>query len=93
MSFGYLMALSLRLTASLETLAALGVQLRFQQNGLEGDSRVRALLNDVVRAIDPQLLEDIEQNQQAVALALIQTMFRQGLDLPENPERDPGWSY
>jgi len=43
MSFGYLMALSLRLTASLETLAALGVQLRFQQNGLEGDSRVRAL--------------------------------------------------
>jgi len=93
MSFESLMAELQRLTVSVETLAALGAQLRFLQNGLDGDSRVRALLNDVVRAIDPQLLEDIEQNQQAVALALIQTMFRQGLDLLENPERVPGWGY
>ena len=93
MSFESLMAELQRLTVSVETLAALGAQLRFLQNGLAGDSRVRALLNDVVRAIDPQLLEDIEQNQQAVALALIQTMFRQGLDLLENPERVPGWGY
>jgi len=93
MSFESLMAVLQRLTVSVETLAALGARLRFLHDGLDGDSRVRALLNDVVRAIDPQLLEDIEQNQQAVALALIQTTFRQGLDLLENPERVPGWGY
>lgn len=62
MSFESLMAVLQRLTVSVETLAALGAQLRFLQNGLEGDSRMRALLNDVVRVIDPRLLEDVEPN-------------------------------
>jgi SAM-dependent methyltransferase len=93
MSFESLMAVSQRLTASVETLAALGAQLRFLQNGLDGDPRVRALLNDVARAIDPHLLEGVEPNQQAAAVALIQAVFRQGLDLIENPERPPSWSY
>jgi SAM-dependent methyltransferase len=84
---------SQRLSASVETLAALGAQLRFQEEGLEGDSRVRALLNDVARAIDPQLLEGVEKRQQGPVLALIRTIFRQGLDLLENPERAPGWSF
>lgn len=61
-SFESLMAVLQRLTVSVETLATLGAQLRFLQNGLEGDSRVRALLNDVVRVIDPRLLEDVEPN-------------------------------
>jgi SAM-dependent methyltransferase len=93
MSFESLMGASQRLSASVETLAALGAQLRFQQNGLEGNARVRALLNDVAQAIDPQLLEGVERRQQASVLALIRTIFRQGLDLLENPERAPGWSY
>ena len=93
MSFESLTAASQRLSVSVETLAALGAQLRFLQNGLDGDSRVRALVNDVVRAVDPQLLEGVERHQQAVAFALIQTMFRQALDLLENPDRVPGWSY
>jgi len=87
------MAASRRLSVSVETLAALGAQLRFLQNGLDGDARVRALLTDVVRAVDPQLLEGLERQQQETALALIQTIFRQALDLLENPERVPGWSY
>ena len=93
MSFESLMAASRRLSVSVETLAALGAQLRFLQNGLDGDARVRALLTDVVRAVDPQLLEGLERQQQETALALIQTIFRQALDLLENPERVPGWSY
>ena len=93
MSFESLIAVSQRLNLSVETLAALGAQLRFLQNGLDGDSRVRALLNDVVQAIDPQLFEGVERHQQAATLALIQTSFRQALDLLENPERVPGWSY
>jgi len=87
------MAASQRLSVSVETLAALGAQLRFLQNGLEGDSRVRALLTDVARAVDPQLLDGLERQQQETAIALIQTVFRQALDLLENPERVPGWSY
>ena len=59
MSFESLMAASQRLSVSVETLAALGAQLRFLQNGLDGDSRVRGLLDDVARAVDPQLLEDV----------------------------------
>jgi SAM-dependent methyltransferase len=93
MSFESLMGASQRLSVSLETLAALGAQLRFQQNGIDGDPRVRALLNDVACAIDPELLEGVELNQQASVLALIRIMFRQGLELLENPERPPGWSY
>jgi precorrin-6B methylase 2 len=93
MSFESLMGASQRLSASVATLAALGAQLRFEEDGIEGDARVRILLNDVVRAIDPQLLEGVEPHQQASVLALIRTMFRQGLDLLENPERAPGWSY
>jgi hypothetical protein len=93
MSFESLMAASQRLSVSVETLAAIGAQLRFLQSGLGADSRVRALLNDVVRAVNPQMLEGLESYQQTAALALIQTSFRQALDLLENPERVPGWNY
>jgi precorrin-6B methylase 2 len=93
MSFDSLLAASQQLSMSVETLAALGAQLRFLQNGIDEDSRMRSLVNDVTQAIDPQLLEGVETSQQAIVLALIRTMFRQGLDLLENPERAPGWSY
>jgi len=93
MSFESLMGASQYLSASVEALAALGAQLRLLQNGDDGDSRIRTLLNEVAQAIDPQLLEDIDRNQQATALVLIQTTFRQALDLLENPERAPGWRY
>jgi SAM-dependent methyltransferase len=93
MSFESLLAASQRLSVSVETLAALGAQLRLEQSGLGGDPRVHALLNDVSRAIHPHLLEGVEPNQQAAVLASIRTVFRQGLDLLENPERAPGWNY
>ena len=76
MSLESLMTASQRLSVSVETLAALGAQLRFLLNGIDGDSLVRALLNDVPRAVDRQLLEGVERHQQAAALALIQTMLR-----------------
>jgi SAM-dependent methyltransferase len=93
MSFESLMAASQRLSVSVEALAALGAQLRLQQDGLDADSRVRTLLHDVANALDPQLLESVDTHQQAAALALLQTIFRQALDLFENPARPPGWSY
>ena len=93
MGFESLISAAQRLSTSVEALAALGAQLRLQQDGLEGNPRVRALLNDIARAVDPQLLEDVDEHQQATTLALIQTIFRQALDLLENPARDLGWSY
>ena len=93
MGFESLIAAAQRLSTSVEALAALGAQLRLQQDGLEGNPRVRALLNEIARAIDPQLLEDVDEHQQATTLALIQTICRQALDLLEDPARDPGWSY
>src|SRR5215470_10343148 len=93
MSFESLLAESRRLSVSVEALAALGAQLRLQEQGLNGDLRVRALLDEVVRAIDPQLLENVDVRERQAVLALIQTIFRQALDLLENPARIPGWNY
>jgi hypothetical protein len=67
-----------------EALAALGAQLRLQQQELDGDPRVHSLLNEVVRAVDLQLLENVDSDQQAAALALIQTIFCQVHDLLQN---------
>jgi hypothetical protein len=93
MSFESMIAAAQRLSISVEALAALGAQLRLQQDLVEGNPRVRALLNEIARAVDPQLLEDVDEHQRAITLALIQTMFRQALDLLENPGRELGWSH
>ena len=92
MSFESLMAATQRLSVSIETLAALGAELRLRQDRSAGDRRVRALLNDVARTVDPQLLAGIDDDQASAALALIQTIFRQAMDLLDDPARDPGWT-
>src|SRR5262249_1027135 len=92
MSFETLITKWLTLNTSVEALAALGAELRLRQEELKGDSRVRSLLQDVVRRIDPELLDAIEPNEERAAFALIQTSFRQAIDLIENPARAPGWN-
>jgi precorrin-6B methylase 2 len=93
MSVESLMAASGRLGVSVEALAALGAELRLRQEGLEADARIRSLLHDVVTAVEPQLLDGIDAEAEAATLALIQTIFRQAIDLMENPARIPGWRY
>lgn len=93
MSFEALMKQCQSLNSSVETLAAIGAELRLRSEKLGGDPRVRALLQDVVHKIDPTLLEGLNPGQDHVALALIQTSFRQAIDLFENPARPPGWSF
>jgi SAM-dependent methyltransferase len=88
MSFDSLM----RLSSAVQTLAAVGAELRLREEETSGDPRVRALLRDVLTAFDPQLLDAMDGTQQATALALVQTTFRQALELLEHPARKPGWA-
>jgi len=78
---------------SLEALAALGAELRLRREELNTDSRVASLLREVVHRIEPGLLDGFDSSQELAGLALIQTSFRQAIDLLENPERAPGWNY
>jgi precorrin-6B methylase 2 len=93
MSFESLMTKLRTLSSSVEAFAAIGAELRLRQEELSGDPRVRSLLQEVVHHIDPELLVGLDANQERTALALIQTSFRQTLDLLENPAHTPGWNY
>jgi ubiquinone/menaquinone biosynthesis C-methylase UbiE len=46
-----------------------------------------------VHRVDPHLLSEISSDQEAIALGIIESFFRQAFDLLDNPARDPGWSY
>ena len=93
MSFDSLIAASQRLNASVEALAAIGAELRLRREGGIADPRVRKLLQAVIAQIDPRLLEGLDEQHEAVALAFITAFFRQAVDLLENPTRAPGWLY
>jgi SAM-dependent methyltransferase len=90
--FDAMMARIQQLSVSVESLAALGAELRLRQDRLDADPRLHPLLREALRAVDPRWLEHTDARESATALALIQTVFRQSLDLLENPARPPGWS-
>jgi len=91
--FEAMMARIRQLTVSVEALAALGAELKLRQDRLEGDPQLRNLLRQAIRAVDARWLERSDDNEAATALALIQTVFRQSLDMLEKPARPPGWSF
>jgi SAM-dependent methyltransferase len=93
MTFQSLMSTTQRLCASMDALAALCAELRLRRMGEPTTAEVRGLLREVVHHFDPQLLSDISPDQEAIALGIIESFFRQALDLLENPARNPGWSY
>jgi hypothetical protein len=71
MSFETFMQQLHALNSSLETLAAIGAELR--RDGLAGDARVRSVLQEVVHGIDPTVLDGIRgavQRQRARQFAL-----------------------
>jgi SAM-dependent methyltransferase len=80
---------------STEALAALGAYLQMRRAPEnQGDPCIAALLEDVLRAVKPELPQnELSAAEEAAALALIQVTFRQAADLLNNPARYPGWSY
>jgi SAM-dependent methyltransferase len=91
MSFESLMAVVRRLSASAEALAAVGAELDLRLGSGPGDPRVRSLLAKVMHALDPQLLEGLDAQQEATVRELVRTVLRQAHELLENPGRPPGW--
>ncbi len=93
MSFASLMAMAQRLQASGEALAVLGAELRIRREGLPADPQVVRSLQDVIRALDPSLLDDLTVEQEEAALAIIQSAIGQAADLLDDPGRPPGWRH
>ena len=79
MSFEVLMGVVQRLNASTEALAALGAELRLRREGPQADPETRQLLQDILRSIDPSLLDGVSPQQEAVALAAIGAGFHYAL--------------
>jgi len=93
MSFESLMDVTQRLSASMEALAAVGAELRLRRDGASADPRTRELLQEVVRRIDPNLLDDVSPEQEAIALAALRVGFHHAIDLLDDPTRAPGWLH
>jgi hypothetical protein len=73
MSIGAFMQQLHALNSSLETLAAIGAELRLRLDGLTGDARVRSLLQEVVYRIDPTVLDGMNWKKANLASAFFET--------------------
>ena len=73
-----------RLGVHVEALAALGAALRLQHSGAHSDPRVCGSLQRVIHAIDPRLVENDALTDGRDSAAVIQTVFRQSIELLEN---------
>ena len=93
MTFESLLATVQRLQTSAEALAALGAELRLRREGLPADPNIVARLHDVLRALDPALVNGLSAEHEETALVMIQSAFGQALDLLSDPGRAPGWSH
>jgi Methyltransferase domain len=93
MSVEQLVSAAQKLSTSVDALAAVGAELRLRRNGTFAPPRIRQMLQEVVQAIDPHMVDGVTAEQETAALAVIESLFRQALDLLENPERSPGWAY
>src|ERR1700704_6310930 len=88
-----LLSVSQRLNMSVAALAALGAELQLRRDGAKFDTRVRRGLQEVIRGINPRLLDTVDPTEETITLAFIQAFFRQATDLLENPGRKTGWTY
>ena len=81
------------LDVAMETLAAIGAELRLRREGLPADLRVRARLTDVIRASNPALFDGVTAEQEAIALSTIRVAFYYAMHLLDDPAAAPGWRH
>jgi SAM-dependent methyltransferase len=81
------------LLPAVEAMAAIGAGIRVAKEGLQINPRVRDAMQEVIRAVDPALLEGAADDQKAMALSAIRAAFRFATDMLDDPARSPGWSF
>ncbi len=93
-AFDELMALMNRLLVSALALAALAARLRLDEAGAEADPAVRVQLDrvaDVLGVREP--VGAVESGERSVLIAFARSYLAQGLDLIDDPAREPAWSH
>jgi 2-polyprenyl-3-methyl-5-hydroxy-6-metoxy-1,4-benzoquinol methylase len=93
-SFTELQALTGRLITQAEALAALVARLKVDATGEPGDPEVTTQLDrvlDLIGATD--LCANLDERERATVIGHATTMFRQAMDLIEDPVRPGGWYY
>ena len=92
MGFEDVMAAVMRWSTATEALAALGAQLSLQQSG-QGSPEVLAALRAVSDAAGLGDLGELEPQQRGMFIAIARLYLQQSVDLLENADATPGWTY
>jgi SAM-dependent methyltransferase len=90
-AFEDVMNTAVRLSASMDALAAIGAYLSLAEDA--GDAQTKAALADVVRAAGIEDIDSLEPQERAMALNMITLLFHLAQEVLEQPSRPAGWSY
>jgi SAM-dependent methyltransferase len=92
MSFDDTLQRAMQWGLTAESLGAIGAYLALL-DGDGGDPGVRDRLAALVEAAGLPDLATLEPPQRAMVRGLVRSALKQAVDLPEEPERAPGWAY
>ncbi|HWE76752.1 MAG TPA: class I SAM-dependent methyltransferase [Stellaceae bacterium] len=93
MSYPSILAKMNELCATAFMMGALGAELRLQQEGVAGDTQIRAVLKDAVGALGLDGIDALEPAQRAVVIGQLTYALQEALDLIREPQRAAGWAY
>jgi len=88
------MGLFTGLLSQAQALSALAAHLRLNISGNSGDPVIRQQIDRVIGKLQAhQVLDDLDADERAILVSLVQSYLRQALDLIENPEQPGSWSH
>ena len=87
-----LMATAMKLSLSVDALAALGAELRAQTEDIEVPTEIRRLLAAITRELGCDL-DGLSTDDRRQVADGIRSCFIQAAELLEDPDRSPGWVY
>jgi precorrin-6B methylase 2 len=93
MAFEDVMGKVMPWTTATDALAAVGTTIALRQQGKTAPPEVAAALDAVLAAAGLAELGELPPPQQAVVLGMIRMTLGHALELLDNPDRAPGWSY
>jgi SAM-dependent methyltransferase len=93
MAFEDVMGKAMPWTTATDALAAVGATIALRQQGKTAPPDVAAAFDAVLTAAGLTEIAELPPPQQAVLLGLIRMTFGHAIELLDNPDRAPGWSY